>query len=712
MLNKTKGPLKIYFGDLTHDTIILVSDTMPLNIGYIAAYAKKIYGDDIEVSLFKYPNTIIESIKDSPPDIVALSNYSWNSNLSEMVAGLAKQANPDVVTVQGGTNFPHRNELKKIFLLSRPNTDVFVELEGESSFSEIVRRVLEARVGGLGIYEEGIPGCIHIIPETRNLSVPILLQGPLPKRINNLDEIPSPYLNGMLDKFFDKRLTPFIETNRGCPFKCTFCHTGNDYFNKMHSFSLERVSAEIEYLAPKMKKLGIVNLHIADTNFGMFPRDSEICESFARTRNEYNWPLNIMATTGKNSKKRIIEATQILGNTFSVNMSVQSMNDDVLENINRGNIKLDDYISINQSLQDSGRTTKGEVIIGLPGESKETYINGVKKILEAGVSLVCSYSLMMLHGTKFKEPSYRSEFDMIGKYRIVPLNFGEYAGHRVFDIEETAIQTKDMSFDSYLSIRSFSLIVEVIHNSRPFHELFKFASVFGLSVYDFIIRVFENIGAAPEKVQYMYQSFIDETKNELWDSEEELIAHFNQDENYQALLNGEVGGNVIYKHKAMSLSYCANEWVQFLNKICHEIIKDKKMTAQAENNAVNELEQVTMFAANRLHGTLQVDANTSPLYMNSDFNIVDWKKTKDGTSLMEYKLTEPITYEFKYSENQLIARKDQFQRYGTDFNACSKIVTRVSDVQSLFREVSVKGEDEEKPATKSSEKFVRYTLSN
>ena len=40
-------------------------------------------------------------------------------------------------------------------------------------------------------------------------------------RIKDLDEIPSPYLNGMLDKFFDGKLTPFIETNE-VPFHLFF----------------------------------------------------------------------------------------------------------------------------------------------------------------------------------------------------------------------------------------------------------------------------------------------------------------------------------------------------------------------------------------------------------------------------------------------------------------------------------------------------------
>ena len=103
-------PLKIYLCDLTHETIILVSDAIPVNIGYIAAYAKKKYGSNIDVSLFKYPESAIEAIKTDPPDILALSNYSWNSNLSEHVAGLAKGLSTNIITVQGGSNFPHVRE--------------------------------------------------------------------------------------------------------------------------------------------------------------------------------------------------------------------------------------------------------------------------------------------------------------------------------------------------------------------------------------------------------------------------------------------------------------------------------------------------------------------------------------------------------------------------------------------------------------------------
>ena len=72
--------LKIFLCDLTYDTIILVSDTIPINIGFIGSYAKKKFGEKVSIELFKYPDDVIKQIEANPPDIIGFSNYSWNSN--------------------------------------------------------------------------------------------------------------------------------------------------------------------------------------------------------------------------------------------------------------------------------------------------------------------------------------------------------------------------------------------------------------------------------------------------------------------------------------------------------------------------------------------------------------------------------------------------------------------------------------------------------
>ena len=74
--------LKIYLANLTYDTISIATDTFPLNVGCIASYSKKKFGDKVDFTLFKYIDELDHSIRDSPPDILGMSNYIWNYNLS------------------------------------------------------------------------------------------------------------------------------------------------------------------------------------------------------------------------------------------------------------------------------------------------------------------------------------------------------------------------------------------------------------------------------------------------------------------------------------------------------------------------------------------------------------------------------------------------------------------------------------------------------
>ena len=52
-----------------------------MNVGYVAAYAAKHF-PDAEISIFKDPNELLDAVKSVRPDVVALSSYAWNENLT------------------------------------------------------------------------------------------------------------------------------------------------------------------------------------------------------------------------------------------------------------------------------------------------------------------------------------------------------------------------------------------------------------------------------------------------------------------------------------------------------------------------------------------------------------------------------------------------------------------------------------------------------
>ncbi|MEK9627544.1 MAG: radical SAM protein [Nitrospinota bacterium] len=711
MINLKKS-LNIILCDLTYDTIILVSDTMPVNIGFVGSYVKKIFGDQINLSLFKYPKRVIEEIKKNPPDVIACSNYSWNSNLSEHVLGIAKKANPDVITVQGGTNFPHEDEQQKEFLIARPNTDIHVLFEGEKALQNIIQRVFDSDMDKARIFDSPIDGTAFLSSKKEPTAFPKLVKGNVLERIKNLDEIPSPYLTGMMDVFFDGKLTPFIETNRGCPFRCSFCHTGNDHFQKTNTFSTDRIHEEIRFIGPRAQELGITNLHIADTNFGMYPRDREVCLALKESKEKYGWPLQIMATTGKNNKKRVVEITGILGNMFAVNMSVQSMNDNVLEKIKRSNINLEDYIEVNKSLQQNGRSTKAEIILPLPGETRETFLRGIDDLINSGVTSITIYTLMLLNGTEFKDTHYRKEFDIKGRFRIVPLNFGEYDGKKIFDFEEVGIQTKDMSFDDYLNLRGFALMIESLINGRAFEEFFIYAENLGVGRTEFLRRIYDNIKSAPNSVQRNLENFLGETKGELWNSEKELVEFYQQEKNYHLLKSGKVGGNLIYKYKALNVVFASSEWIDFISEQLNAICREKKEENSPLEQSEIEIGEIAKFCRNKLAGLFDVEADLSPVSVNLNFDVLDWLDSDHEKPLRDFRVESPISFQFEYDEEQLRTRNDQFSRYGTDVNALSKIVTRITSLESQFRKISKNGSPIRGIFNNTQAAMTKYTLAN
>ena len=97
-----------------------------------------------------------------------------------------------------------------------------------------------------------------------------------------LDFIPSPYLEGLMDKFFlDRRFSPMIQTNRGCPFTCAFCADGHKSQSKVKLFSVERVAQELLYISERVDSTLQRTLFISDLNFGMLARDVDIADIIA-----------------------------------------------------------------------------------------------------------------------------------------------------------------------------------------------------------------------------------------------------------------------------------------------------------------------------------------------------------------------------------------------------------------------------------------------
>jgi radical SAM superfamily enzyme YgiQ (UPF0313 family) len=624
-------PLRICLGDLTYTTLSIATEAFPLNIGYVAAYCKQRFGDQVELTLFKYIDDLDRAIHEVPPDILALSNYPWNHAVGLELFDMMRGLRPDTLCVMGGSNIPHQVELQAEFLKARPMLDIYVYLEGEVGFSNIVDRIAE--LGGASfdkarLKAEPIPGCLFVSAAGE------FVRGPAVPRLKALDEFPSPYLTGLMDKFFDGKLSPMVESNRGCPFSCTFCHEGHATYNKVNFFSMERVLAELEYMAQRVPPT-VHNLMFCDPNFGMYQRDADMCAQIAQIQARTGWPKDIFASTGKNEKNRIAKSLHQLNGTMQMWLSVQSMDDAVLDNIKRTNISLPAMMQIQHTLTATRLPTRSEIIMGLPGETYESHVRSISKLVSAGVDSVIAYTLMLLHGTDMNLPEERKKWGFLTRFRVLPRDFGKLSnGRNVIEVEEVAVASKDLSFAEYVVLRRLHLIVSAAYNGKAFAALLKLFQQMHLDVFTLLRALLDRVDEAPAAVREIVADFERETRDELWDSEDALREFYRDDRNYERLVRGEAGANLLQKYVVLSLTQAAEAWATYVFTVARDI------AAQASENDPGLMEKLdnvsrycrarvrNIFGADRLEAAPEAELDREQYETTEDYILASAGRTR------------------------------------------------------------------------------------
>ena len=674
-------PLRIYLGDLTYDTVTISAESTPLNIGYVAAYCKKQFGDDIEISLFKYIKDLERAIRESPPDILGLSNYVWGKNVSYEMLSIMSEIDPYVLNVWGGPNFPIDFPSQEKFMKKYPKVDVYVPVDGEVGFSNIVEQALKAdskKEIKQKVLSNPIDGCVSRgIDGKLQYTIPVI-------RIKKLDEIPSPYTTGILDKFFDGKLTPMMQTNRGCPFHCTFCADGKDEVNQVNSFSTERVKEELDYIV-KHKHGNTRNMIFSDLNFGMYPRDQETAKYLYDMQLKHNYPDFLYLSTGKNQKEKVIKAIELLKDTMPLWMSVQSLDKDVLKSIRRDNISTDHMLALYPAIKKAGLQTRAEVILGLPGETHEKHMTTLKELIRTGMDEIQVHTCMMLDGSEMGTPNERKKWKLNTKFRLLQRDFAELSsGKKVMEIEEVVVSSEHMTFDEYVDLRVLAFVIYVTNRGTVYDPITAFVRQQNLDVFDYFCKIKDDIDSAPATIQNVFRRFRDTTASELWDSPEEIIANYQKDSEYQKLLNGEAGINVMYHFLSEVISQYMDNWAEYILNIAYDFLKNSNPSNQDWEKQFND---ISNFCKGTAHNTLGKDRMTTNPEFEFNYNIVGWLKSVDGLSLDHFLLTKPTKISFQLSDKQFKSVQKTLEMYGETIVGKSKALRMISSTNLWRRPV-------------------------
>ena len=662
-----------FMGDLTHTKQGIQAKCFPLGIGLVAEYAKQELGDMLNIELYKYPEELEKSCKKHQPKILSLSNYAWNQELAFTFIKAYKLLNKDAIIIVGGPNFPYSSDERKEFLLQNDFIDFYIFGEGEIGFVEILKELIsnDYDIEKIKSQKKERDNCSYIYQNK-------IYSGSY-VRIKNIKKMPSPYLNGSFDKYFDEDLIPLYETTRGCPFSCTFCSDGVKYKSNIYRHSQEEINKNLEYIAINKKQTD--SLILSDLNFGMYENDIKTCEKIAQTKDKYNFPIFFSASAGKSKFENILKSVKLLDGSWFVGASVQSTDEDVLKNIKRKNLSHDKMIALANSTKEKGSVSYTEIILALPQDSKEKHFKSLQMGVDAGLNSIKMYQLMLLVGTEMSSKQSMDYYEMVAKYRVMPGAAGVYdffdKEYKIAEFEKIVVANNTLSYQDYIDCRLMNLIVEIFINNAMFSEFYLVLELFNISKFDTLRYIKNHNELYTLQVNKIFDSFIKDTEKDLYDTYEEIVDFVQADDIINHHITGELGNNEITDHKALSyLEY--KDFMELLYNAVICILKEKELHTEVIDNVLMELKRFIIIKNSDFKNTQSV-FNESFHYDFSNRNFQEIINSKNSS----------FEYRFYHTDEQKSIISSLYKTYyGDTLAGLGRLIQR-NNLNVLYRKFQI-----------------------
>lgn len=434
----------------------------PLALGLMIANAKQ-FRNGALLDRFDFVEDWLDSAEATEeahrrhgPGVFLFSSYIWSERPMLEISKQIRARDPDSLIVIGGPSAPKYEQACADYFQAHPQLDVIVRGEGEVTLPEILDKVTSplrevmadgrlASVAGLSFPREGA-----------------IVRTPERERAKDISQFPSPYLTGLFDNLTRDTegglKAVILETNRGCPYGCTFCDWGSATLQKIMKFPLERVEAELDWIGRNK----ITQIFCADANFGIFDRDVEIAQMLVRTREKHGFPTQLTVNYAKNATERHAEILRILtrgGIHSEAVLSIQSTSEQTLKTIRRQNIKTERYDQLADIFRGEQLSFASDLMIGLPGETVESFKDSLQYFFDRDV-FIQAYQTVMLPNSPMADPEYVKENKIVTAGNIL---VGSYS----YDINDLGMMIRLAGYYSLaVNLSVFKYVLHHLQHDR------------------------------------------------------------------------------------------------------------------------------------------------------------------------------------------------------------------------------------------------------
>ena len=401
------GRIPIYF--MPH-----MENHYPLALGMVFSAIRAHRGGELTKRFLPIPMTYMEPgefmrgpYRKFGRGVWMFSNYMWSDDLNLEVSRVVKQHDPGNVCIHGGPSTPSYEQACRDFMTRHDSVDIAVHGEGELTVTEVLSCIVRDANGRLDFAPE--------LAEVEGTTFRQRDSGELVRtkprlRMRQPDIVPSPYAEGVFDAWQGRVEAAIIETNRGCPFKCTFCDWGSATNQKVSQFEMSRIQGEIEWIG--RNRVGV--LWIADANFGMLKRDLDIACQIVEVKRRFGYPREVVVNYTKNANQRLAEIIKVFSDGGIISqgiISIQTTDEKTLEVIDRKNIKTEKYDELIEVFSSLGLPLSTDLMIGLPGITPKAFDNDLQRYIDVDVA-VKAYPTQLLPNSPMAHPAYMEKYQI------------------------------------------------------------------------------------------------------------------------------------------------------------------------------------------------------------------------------------------------------------------------------------------------------------
>lgn len=380
-----------------------VRGNVPLAGGYLKLYAQRVKRIAAEIELLPSAladalgdAALVREIADRRPDVLGFACYLWNVERSLFLAEQVKRLLPNVRVVLGGPEITPDNA----WVLKHPAVDYAVIGEGEQTFAEMLRYLAET------IDTQADEPVIAGLWSRSRQEIP-----PPRRQLAHLNDVGRVYLEGILrPETFDSL---FLETIRGCVFKCGFCFYPKS-FDRLTYMDAELVAANLAIA----RESGISEVFLLDPTLNQRRDFTEFLRLLAagNGRRSFTYSAELRAEGIRAEHARLMAEAGFM----EVELGLQSV-DRTAQALMHRTVNLPAFERGVRAMMDAGIRTRVDLIIGLPGDTADSVRRGLDYLARSGLySEIQVFRLAVLPGTDFRR-----------RYRELGLEFQPHPPYHV-----------------------------------------------------------------------------------------------------------------------------------------------------------------------------------------------------------------------------------------------------------------------------------------